>query len=95
MSQHAAAHWLVTYDISAKRAWAQVYKRLKKAGTPIQYSMFFVPASAAQMARLMAELAPLIDAQTDDVRAYRLPPQGWKASLGTPMIAADLWLQGP
>jgi len=93
MSQHAPARWLVTYDISAKRNWARVFKLLKKEGTPIQYSVFLVPASAAKMASLMAEIAALINPKTDDVRAYRLSEQGWKVSLGNAMIPEDMWIQ--
>jgi CRISPR-associated protein Cas2 len=92
MSQHAPAHWLVTYDIVDKRDLARVFKLLKKKGTPVQYSVFFVPTSAAQMGSLMVQLAKLINAKTDDVRAYRLPEGAWTATLGATIVPEDLWI---
>ena len=93
MSQHAPARWLVTYDISDRRKLARVHRLLKKEGVPIQYSVFFVHASAAKMARLMVELGKLIDPKADDVRAYRLPEATWKVTLGASVIPDDVWIE--
>jgi CRISPR-associated protein Cas2 len=92
MSQQALARWLVTYDIVEPRNLARVFKLLKKKGVPVQYSVFFVPASAVQMGALVVQLAKLIDLKTDDVRAYRLPEQAWKVTLGATIIPVDLWI---
>ena len=92
MSQHHTAAWLVTYDIAHPRRLARVFKHLKKEGTPVQYSVFSVDASNAKMGALMAHLATLINAREDDVRAYRLPANGWRATLGNDMLPEDLWL---
>ena len=92
MSQNAAARWLVTYDIVEPRNLARVFKLLKKNGVPIQYSVFQVDASAAQMGALMVQTAKLIDVRTDDVRAYRLPEKPWKVTLGATILPEDLWL---
>ena len=92
MSQNAAARWLVTYDIVKPRNLARVFKLLKKNGVPIQYSVFQVDASAAQMGALMVQTAKLIDVRTDDVRAYRLPENVWKVTLGATILPEDLWL---
>ncbi len=92
MSQHAPARWLVTYDIVEPRRLARVFKLLKKNGVPVQYSVFFVPASAMQMGNLVIQLAKLIDAKTDDIRAYRLPENAWKVTLGATIIPDDLWI---
>ena len=92
MSQQAPARWLVTYDIVEPRNLAQVFKLLKKKGVPVQYSVFFVPASALQMGALVVQLAKLIDIKTDDVRAYRLPENSWKVTLGATIIPEDLWI---
>jgi hypothetical protein len=35
----------------------------------------------------------LIDKREDDVRAYRLPVNGWRATLGNAMLPEDIWLQ--
>ena len=92
MSQNQTLAWLVTYDIADPRRLARVYKRLKKEGVPVQYSVFAVDANATKMGTLMAALAALIDSKADDVRAYRLPEDGWRAKLGEAMLPEDVWI---
>jgi CRISPR-associated protein Cas2 len=92
MSQHQSAQWLVTYDISNPKRLARVFKYLKKEGVPIQYSVFTVSASASEMGTIMAGMAKLIHAKQDDVRAYRMPEHGWRATLGEAILPKDLWL---
>ena len=92
MSQNQTVPWLVTYDIANPRRLARVFKRLKKEGIPMQYSVFAVDTSAQKMGVLMAALATLIDGKADDVRAYRLPDDGWRATLGEAMLPEDLWI---
>lgn len=93
MSHTETASWLVTYDIANPKRLARVFKRLKTAGTPVQYSVFSVQANALQMGKLMAELKQLIDNRDDDVRAYRLPARGWSATLGEAILSEDMWLK--
>lgn len=92
MSLHQTAQWLVAYDIANPRRLARVFKHLKKEGVPMQYSVFAVDASNAKMGALMAHLGTLIDLREDDVRAYRLPDNGWRATLGNTMLPETLWL---
>jgi CRISPR-associated protein Cas2 len=92
MSLHQTAQWLVTYDIANPRRLARVFKHLKKEGVPMQYSVFAVDASNAKMGALMVHLGTLIDLREDDVRAYRLPDSGWRATLGATMLPEDVWL---
>ena len=92
MSLHQTASWLVTYDIAHPRRLARVFKCLKKEGIPVQYSVFALDVSNAKIGTLMAHIATLIDAREDDVRAYRLPESGWRATLGDAMLPEDLWL---
>lgn len=92
MSTHATARWLVTYDIVDKRTLGRLFRLLKKKGVPIQYSVFLVHASAAQMGSLVVQMAKLIDARADDVRAYRLPSKGWRMTLGSATLLQDLWI---
>ncbi len=92
MSLHESSQWLVTYDISDPKRLTRVFKHLKKQGVPTQYSVFAVSASAAQMGSLMSSIARLIHAGEDDVRAYRLPEKGWRATLGKAILPPDLWL---
>jgi CRISPR-associated protein Cas2 len=92
MSLHQSTQWLVTYDISDPKRLAHVFRYLKKKGIPIQYSVFSVTASSAQMGTLMAGIATLIHKGQDDVRAYRLPIDGWRATLGEDILPKNLWL---
>lgn len=89
MSQHASARWLVTYDIADPRRLARVFKYLKKQGVPMQYSVFLVEASAMKMANLISQIAQLVNASADDVRAYRLPENIWQATLGASILPDD------
>ena len=92
MSQQQRAHWLVSYDIAEPRRLARVFRHLKKAGTPVQYSVFSVPASHRQMKTLIAELALLVDKREDDVRAYRIPERSWQATLGDAILPDGILL---
>ena len=93
MSQTQSAHWLVTYDIADPRRLARVFKCMRKAGVPVQYSVFAVDASSVQMKMLMARLAKLIDLRADDVRAYRLPEPAWRATLGRAILPDGVLLE--
>lgn len=93
MSLNQSASWLVTYDIADPRRLARVFKKLKKNGVPVQYSVFSVDANTLQVKMLMAQLATLIHPTEDDVRAYRLPERGWRATLGAAILPDGLWLE--
>ncbi len=86
MSQHATAQWLVTYDITDPRRLSRLYRFLKKQGVPVQYSVFFVEASAVKMADLMVQIGKMIHKDADDVRAYCLPENLWQATLGKSIL---------
>ena len=90
MSLHASAQWLVTYDIADPRRLVRLFRFLKKQGVPVQYSVFLVDASAAKMGSLMLQIAKMINANADDVRAYRLPENGWKVTLGSSILPDDI-----
>ena len=90
MSLHAHARWLVTYDISDPKRLARLFKLLKKNGVPVQYSVFLVEASAAKMGALVVQMGKVVDANADDVRAYRLPEITWQVTLGASMLPEDI-----
>jgi len=90
MSLHASARWLVTYDIADPKRLARLFKFLKKQGVPVQYSVFLVEASAAKMGTLIVQIAKMVDADADDVRAYRLPENTWKVTLGSSILPEDI-----
>ena len=86
MSQHASARWIGTYDIANPRRLARLFKYLKKQGVPVQYSVFLVEATAVQMGAIVVQMAKLVDPDADDVRAYRLPENLWKVTLGSAIL---------
>ena len=103
MGLNAPAQWIVCYDMAERRRLARVFKLLKGHGIPLQRSVFLVHASALSMAQLRTQLASLLDAKEDDVRAYRLPEGGYRMVLGQPLIpqgmlpgaGAETWLALP
>ncbi len=73
MALNTLRGWLITYDITEPRRLIRLHRFLVRQATPVQYSVFHFEGSAAQMGRLMADIARRIDSRTDDVRAYQLP----------------------
>lgn len=90
MSQTTSARYLVTYDIADPRRLGRLFRFLKKQGLPVQYSVFLVEASANQMSMLMVKIAKMIHPDADDVRAYRLPENGWQVTLGASILPDDV-----
>jgi len=86
MSVHETVSWLVSYDISDSRRGARVCKLLKSRGIPVQYSVFLVHATRAEMHALMRSLEALIATATDDLRAYRVPQRTEVHQLGGTML---------
>ena len=73
--------------------YEKLNKCLKKVGIPLQCSIFSVDATNEKMGTLISQLATLIDPRVDDVRAYRLPEKGWRATLGDAMLPNDMWIK--
>lgn len=92
MSHDKRIDWLVCYDISDPRRLIRVHRCLKKEGVPVQYSVFMLHATRGGMARVLARLAAIIDPDGDDVRAYPVPEQPWKVTIGADLIPSDLWI---
>ncbi len=79
-------NWLVCYDIADRKRLVRVFKLLKSNGIPIQYSVFLVRASPAEMERLEQKITRLIDPRADDVRAYRIADREPKIEIGPPLL---------
>lgn len=90
MAQNTLSRYLVTYDIAHPRRLARVFRCLKREGVPMQYSVFMVETSAVKMGQIMGRLGKLIEEREDDVRAYRLPDNGWYVSMGASILPDDL-----
>ncbi|PJC12987.1 MAG: CRISPR-associated endonuclease Cas2 [Comamonadaceae bacterium CG_4_9_14_0_8_um_filter_57_21] len=90
MAQNTYAHYLVTYDIANPRRLGRLFRYLKKEGIPVQYSVFLVETSAVKIGHIMGRIAKIINLDEDDVRAYRLPDNGWQVSLGASILPDDV-----
>jgi CRISPR-associated protein Cas2 len=73
MAIHQPRLHLICYDIADPRRLGRVHRFLTRHAVPVQYSVFIVHASAAQVAALLVELGRLIHPRQDDVRCYPLP----------------------
>ena len=86
MSLHEQTRWVVTYDIRDAKRGIAVHRYMKKQGVPLQYSVFMVEASSAQVQKIMLELEDLIAVHVDDVRAYRWPVHAEYHALGKSLL---------
>jgi len=64
---------LLAYDIADPKRLQQVHRAVRRAGIPLQYSVFLIPGRAADVEYLLRELDQLIEAREDDIRVYPLP----------------------
>lgn len=83
--------YLIAYDITCPRRLARVYRTLRKAAVPIEYSVFFATCDSRRIVVLLADLASLIDPKTDDLRCYPLPQRGLKVRLGRAHLPAGIY----
>lgn len=84
--------YLICYDIADPRRLNRVARRLQRVACRVQYSVFAGQFSAPRLARLLDELADLIDPREDDIRCYPLPSEGDVAMLGRQMFPDDVLL---
>jgi CRISPR-associated protein Cas2 len=65
-------HWhLVCYDIRDQKRWYKTFKLLKGLGEHLQYSIFRVRGTKAQIEALRWELSKILDKE-DDLMIARL-----------------------
>lgn len=93
MSDTTVRRWLVTYDICDAKRLGRLFRKLKKEGIPIQYSVFYVCKTLMKMNILMSEISKLIDLRVDDVRAYQLPSRGFEVQIGRSILPSDIYYE--
>lgn len=69
--------WVVAYDVTIDRRRSKIAKLLAAKGVRLQKSVFLVQGPPRNVARLVRELAHLIDNTTDRVCAWPLI-EDWK-----------------
>ena len=92
MTHATRIHWLICYDIGDPKRLARVHRYLKKEGYPVQYSVFMLQADRAAIGKVLDHLETLIDPDRDDIRAYPIPENTWKAELGASLLPEDVWI---
>ena len=73
MPAHKTVLHLLAYDIADPARLTQVHRTVLARGLPLQYSVFLVPATAAEIDALLGDLKCIIDVRRDDIRVYPLP----------------------
>jgi CRISPR-associated protein Cas2 len=85
---------LLAYDIADPKRLNQVHRTVRRHGLPLQYSVFIVPATAARIEGLLAELADIIEPAEDDIRVYPLPKNPDIVHYGRQWLAEGIQLLG-
>lgn len=73
MAAKQLKQYLISYDISCPKRLSRTHRLLRKAGLPLQYSVFTVVMTKNHVERLLASIGMIIDEREDDVRCYSLP----------------------
>ena len=74
-------HFLVTYDISDDKRRNSVFNVLQANGDHAQFSVFLCQLNPTELARLQAQLQPLIDGVTDQILVLDLGKVEYAESL--------------
>lgn len=74
---------LVTYDVDTtspegRRRLRRVAKLCEGYGLRVQKSVFEIVADEKDLLQVLAKLDHVIDTDTDNIRVYRLPPNGFR-----------------
>lgn len=73
MAANERRPYLLAYDIADPKRLARVHRLVRGHGTPLQYSVFLIVGTAAQIDALLDQLDDIIEPAADDIRVYPLP----------------------
>ncbi len=65
---------LIAYDICQPKRYRQIYKAMKGAGDPLQYSVFRCELSDVELQELKMKVWPLLNLDEDRVMIVNLGP---------------------
>lgn len=88
------SQFLLCYDIRDKRRLARVHRIAVRYALPLQYSVFYLKGSRAQLDKLLAELQEIIHPAEDDVRVYEVQPLERSCMLGKSVLPDGIWMSG-
>lgn len=92
MATEKTKRWLVAYDIACPVRLRRVHKYLRSEGLAVQYSVFILYANDREIRLVLDDLALLISASHDDLRAYHIPKHCAAWLFGRQAGAQDLGL---
>lgn len=87
--------FLIAYDIADPRRLVRVHRCLKQHALPVQYSVFLGLMNERELERVLGEVAALIAAEEDDVRAYPVPERCEALTLGRQYLPEGVLLAEP
>jgi len=91
MNRHGRLY-LVCYDICDPKRLSRVARFLCRHACRVQYSVFVMEATPAQLSGVLSDLDEMIDPAVDDVRAYPLPWECEASMLGRQLFPEDVLL---
>lgn len=87
---------LLCYDIRDPKRLRRVHAYVRKHGMPLQYSVFYLEKSNAEVTSLLRELEDFIDSRVDDIRVYTISRYEDIETLGVALAVdgIDLFSEG-
>lgn len=84
--------FLISYDVSDPKRLQRIHRVLKKAGLPVQYSVFSVVITKLRLLALLERIEALMNVHEDDLRCYSLPAEIDCTMLGKQYFPDDVLL---
>jgi CRISPR-associated protein Cas2 len=85
-------NWILCYDISDPKRLSRIHRYVTKIAIPMQYSVFLMQASHAELDEIMIELGALINEKEDDIRIYPLHKKPKKYTIGMHLFTEGIML---
>lgn len=92
MALHRKKLYLIAYDIADPKRLSRTHRVLKKAGLPLQYSVFTTVMSRVRLNYLLEAIGGIIDEREDDIRCYALPATVECQTIGRQYFPDDVML---
>lgn len=85
---------LLCYDIRNPRRLLRVYRRARRYGIALQYSVFYLELTKSRLTELLAQIRSVIDESCDDVRVYQINGLSDIQQIGRGMVPEGLMVTG-
>ena len=85
------ADYLIGYDIRDKTRLQRLHRKMLRFAVPIQYSVFLFTGTEDALKDCVNAVKTSLDERFDDLRCYKLPPNGFRVRLGVPVLPQGLF----